>query len=227
MNQLPSFANGKFILCIYSGVLYVVGPCATASALKHQFTGTGQVQPIIGKAYHRLLITNIFTSSLLTRNIHTSGLLWQYPNGNIVFRDQECRVFKEKGRKVDSSDWDFEEPQVRMVKCTVCDKKIMVVLPLLYCKKMLLNLNLINSMWRFIGQQIFCLKILNGPGIVYSGHCFEGARSKRKRCKSKSLLSFSGKKTNFYLRFLLQWNLTQPSGRKGQSLPSTAKLSAI
>ena len=69
-----------------------------------------------------LLITNLFTSSPLTGNILTSGLLWQYPNGNIVFRDQECRVFKEKGRKVDSSDWDFEEPQVRMVKCTVCKK---------------------------------------------------------------------------------------------------------
>ena len=186
-----------------------------------------QVQPIIGIAYHRLLITNIFTSSLLTRNIHTSGLLWQYPNGNIVFRDQECRIFKEKGRKVDSSDWDFEEPQVRMVKCTVCERKNYGGSSSPLLQKMLLNLNLINSMWRFIGQQIFCLKILDDPGIVYSGHCFEGARSKRKRCKSKALLSFSGKKTNFYLRFLLQWNLTQPSGRKGQSLPSTAKLSAM
>ena len=48
MNKLPSFVNGILILCIYSGALYVVGPCATASALKHQFTGTGQVQPIIG-----------------------------------------------------------------------------------------------------------------------------------------------------------------------------------
>ena len=140
MNKLPSFVNGKFILCIYSGVLYVVGPCATASALKHQCTGTGQVQPIIGKAYHRLLITNIFTSSLFAGNVHTSGLLWLYPNGDIVFRDQECRVFKEKGRKVDCSDWDFEEPQVRMVKCTVCKKEIMVVLSLLGC----VSLTLVN-----------------------------------------------------------------------------------
>ena len=117
-------------------------------------------------------------------------------------------MYKEKGRKVDCSDWDFEEPQVRMVKCTVCKKEIMVVFSLLYCKKRLLNMNLIDSMWRFISQQIFCLRILNAPGIVHSGHCFEGARSNRKGCKSKALLSFSGKKTNFYLRFLLQWNLT-------------------
>ena len=227
MNELPSFVNGKFILCIYSGVLYVVGPCATASALKHQCTGTGQVQPIVGIAYHRHLITNIFTSSLFAGNVHTSGLLWLYPNGDIVFRDQECRVFKEKGRKVDSSDWDFEEPQVRMVKCTVCKKEIMVVLSLLYCKKRLLNMNLIDSMWRFISQQIFCLRNLNDPGIVYSGHRFESAQSKRKGCKSKALLSFQRKKTNSNVRFLLQWSLTQPSGRRDQSLPSTAKLSAM
>ena len=56
-------------------------------------------------------------------------------NGNIVFRDQECRIFKEKGRKVDCSDWDFEEPQVRIVKYAVGEKEIMVVLSLLYRKK--------------------------------------------------------------------------------------------
>ena len=82
---------------------------------------------------------------------------------------------------------------MRIVRYAVFEKEIMVVLPLLYCKR-LLNLNLINSMWRFISQQMICLRILNDPGIVYSGHRFEGARSKRKGCKSKALLSFSGKR---------------------------------
>ena len=100
----------------------------------------------IGVAYHRLSFTNPFTSSLLTGNVYASGLLWQSSNGNIVFRDQECRMYKEKGRKVDCSDWDFEEPQVRIVECTVCKKEIIVVLSLFYCKKRLLNLNLIDSM---------------------------------------------------------------------------------
>ena len=81
---------------------------------------------------------------------------------------------------------------MRIVRYAVFEKEIMVVLPLLYCKR-LLNLNLINSMWRFISQQIFCLRIFNDPGIVYSGHCFEGARSKRKGCKSKALF-FLGEK---------------------------------
>jgi len=36
-----------------------------------------------------------------------------------VHRDQECRVFKEKGRKVDCSDWDFEEPQALYTVVTV------------------------------------------------------------------------------------------------------------
>ena len=46
-------------------------------------------------------------------------------------------MYKEKGRKVDCSDWDFEEPQVRIVEYAVCIKKdVMVVLspPLLQKK---------------------------------------------------------------------------------------------
>ena len=99
-------------------------------------------------------------------------------------------MYKEKGRKVDCSDWDFEEPQVRIVKCTLCIERNYddSFSPLV--QKRNLNLKLINSMWQFISQQIFCLRILNDPGIVYSGHRFESAQSKRKGCKSKALLSF-------------------------------------
>jgi len=36
-----------------------------------------------------------------------------------VHRDQECRVYKESGRKVDCSTWDFEEPQALYTAVTV------------------------------------------------------------------------------------------------------------
>lgn len=149
-------------------------------------------------AYHRLPFANIFLTVDRKCTIVHCTYIWL---DVAIFKWKHCfqgsgvQNIQGEGEK----SWLFRlgfwgATSKNMVKCTVCKKEIMVFFSLLFCKKRLLNMNLIDSMWRFISQQIFCLRILNAPGIVHSGHCFEGARSKRKGCKSKALLCFFWKK---------------------------------
>ena len=69
--------------------------CAKASV--HRWVGDRV--PDVTSFLHFLLLNNLFTPTHRLLNV----------------RDQECRVFKERGRKVDCSKWDFEEPQVSWV----------------------------------------------------------------------------------------------------------------